>query len=147
MPVYAFRAVLAHGGKAYDTWVSVDASYGGFALFGRLDALEDTPAVGDQFPPVLSPEEAEPLAREGLVRYVLRKRGAKPSIEAIEESVLFHIPVWVLYFRRMGGKIDFAILDGYTGDPMGGRMRQAIINGMVARRQSRQQDPSQSATA
>lgn len=140
MPAYAFRLALSRGDKHSSTWVSVDASFGGFALFERVRVLEEGEPEGACFPPVLEQDNAETLARRGLLRYVLRKRGAKPLIEATEEILFYYAPVWVFYFYRSGRKIDLAILDGYTGGPMGGQMRAAIVNAFIRKR--RESNPS-----
>lgn len=135
MPAYAFRLALSKGEIRSSTWVSVDASFGGFALFERMNVLEEGEPEGPCFPPVMPQDKAETLARQGLLRYVLRKRGVKPQIEATEDTILFFAPVWVFYFYRSGGRIDVAILDGYTGGPMGGQMRAAIVNAFIRKRQ------------
>ncbi len=137
MPVYAFRMRLVRGDKTGTLWVSVDASFGGFALFERMDALEEGEFDGESFEPVLTVPEAERFGRDGVVRYFLRKRGGpKPSDMSVEEHCLYHTPVWVYYFRR-GKKIDLAVLDGYTGERMGSRMRIAVLEAFIRRRQER----------
>lgn len=137
MPVYAFRIELSKGEKRSDTWVSVDASFGGFALFERLGVLEERVPEGEVFDPVITEEAAERIARSELVRYILRRRGAKPDIDGVAEHRLYYTPVWVYYFRRFGKKIDLAVLDGYTGERMGGRMRIAVLDGFIRRRKER----------
>ncbi|MBL7650135.1 MAG: hypothetical protein JNK74_28535, partial [Candidatus Hydrogenedentes bacterium] len=137
MPAFAYQFSMRHGGKQVQSWVSVDASFGGFALLGRVKDLVPQAPEGEVFPPVLSPEHAETLAREGVVRYILRKRGAKPAVDAITERLSFHFPVWVYYFRTVGGKMDLAVLDAYSGDPMGGLVRRAIVDGFIAKRRER----------
>lgn len=141
MPAYAFRLALSKRETRSSTWVSVDASFGGFALFERMNVLKAGEPEGACFSPVLPQDKAETLARQGLLRYVLRKRGVKPQIKATEDTILFYAPVWVLYFYRSGGRIDVAILDGYTGGPMGGQMRAAIVNAFIRKRQERAVSP------
>ena len=136
MPAYAFRVALSRGTRRSDSWVSVDASYGGFALFDRLGELKEQEPEGAVFEPVLDAHAAEKLAREGLVRYILRRRGAKPDIDSVEEVRLYYAPVWVYYVRRIGRKIDLAVRDGYTGDPMGGRVRVAVLNAFIREREA-----------
>jgi hypothetical protein len=137
MPVYIYRMRLSRGGKCSDTWVSVDGSFGGFALFDRLGALEECTPEGSVFEPVIEEAAAERTARGELVRYVLRRRGAKPNIDGVAERRLYYTPVWVYYFRRFGKKIDLAVLDGYTGDKMGARMRIAVLDAFIRRRNER----------
>lgn len=133
MPVYGYLFNFIYKGKQTSAWVSVDASFGGFALLGRVnDIIEGTPD-GEAFSPVLTPEAGERLAREGVIRYILRKRGLKPSVDDISDRMTFHTPVWVYYFRTIGGKIDLAVRDAYSGDPMGGLVRRAVVEAFIAR--------------
>ena len=137
MPVHIFRMQLSKGEKRSDTWVSVDGSFGGFALFDRLGVLEERAPDGAVFEPVIEEEAAERIARFETVRYLLRRRGAKPNIDGVAEHRLYYTPVWVYYFRRFGKKIDLAVLDGYTGEKMGGRMRIAVLEAFIRSRKER----------
>jgi hypothetical protein len=137
MPLYAFRMVLIRGGRRTKVWVSIDASFGGFALFERMDELEERMPDGDFFDPVIDGEKAERLARDGMVRLILRRRGTKPDVEGVDDRCFYYTPVWVYYFRRFGKKIDLAVLDGYTGDKMGARMRIAVLDAFIRRRNER----------
>lgn len=134
MPAYAFRLSLARGRLRNSIWVSVDASFGGFALFERVSILEEALPEEECLPVVIESDEAEKRARQGLLRFMLRKRGAKALIEGTEEMRPYYAPVWVYYFYRSGRKIDLAVLDGYSGSPMGGQMRAAIISAFVQKR-------------
>ena len=134
MPSHAYRFSMMYKGKPVQSWVSIDASFGGFALLGRVKELLEGTMEGEIFPDILGQEQAEALAREGVVRYILRKRGPKPTVNNIEEHFHFHAPVWVYYFRTAGGKIDLAVLDAYSGDSMGGLVRRAIVEGFIAKR-------------
>ncbi len=134
MPAYSIQMALSLGEKRSDTWVSVDASFGGFALFERKEILESGEPEEEQFPIILDLEEADRLARQGLLKYFLRRRGTKPLIEDTLESCLYYQPVWVYYYYRLGSKIDLAVLDGYTGSPMGTQVRVAIVNALIQKR-------------
>lgn len=133
LPAHAFRVRLSEREKQSEIWVTVDATYGGFALFGRVDQLTAEEPEGEIFAPRHTLAECETLAREGLIRYLLRRRGRKPSVESISDSRNYYSPVWSYYFRR-GRKLDLAVLDAYTGEPAGGRLRQAVINGLIAKK-------------
>lgn len=133
MPVYAYQFSMLHSGKPLQSWVSVDASFGGFALMGRVNELVDGEPEGEVFSPLLYPEHCESLAREGVVRYILRKRGAKPSVDDIVARCTFYTPVWVYYFRTIGGQMDLAVQDAYSGDAMGGLVRRSIVEGFIAK--------------
>ena len=132
MPAYAFSLELTHKEVRSSAWITVDACFGGFAIFERVSLLYERETEEACFPPRISVEDAEHRARRGMLRYVLRKRGTKPMIENTLEMRPYYAPVWVYYFYRFGKKIDIAILDGYTGGPMGGQMRVAIINAFIA---------------
>ena len=137
MPAQAYRFAMVHKGKPVQSWVTVDASFGGFALLGRVKELVDGPLEGEVLAPVLSEERVEELAREGVVRYILRTRGAKPSVDDIQERLSYHAPVWVFYFRRGRTKLDLAVLDAYSGDPMGGLVKGAILDAFIARNRAK----------
>ncbi len=145
MPAYAFRFTLTKGKTVGNAWIAVDASFGGFALFERQNELVEVGAPAEAcFPPMLTPEEAEKRARQGLVRFILRKRGVKPSVQDIQEMIAYHHPVWVFYYFRRGKKIDLMLQDGYTGSPMGGQMRIAVVNALIrARKGGRSSDSAQ----
>lgn len=134
MPAYAIKLGLSRGTKRSSTWVSVDASFGGFALFEREGILKEGELVEERFPVILSPEAVECFARQGLLKYVLRRRGAKAVIEETQDSLLYYQPVWVYYYYRLGKKIDLAVLDGYAGSPMGTQVRIAIVNALIEKR-------------
>jgi hypothetical protein len=133
LPAYAIRLELSLGETKSEGWVSVDANFGGFSLFERVDILEDREETGDCLPLILSQEEADKKGRHGLLRYFLRRRGSKPLIGETLEYLIYHAPVWVYYYRK-GRKIDLKVLDGYSGTPMGGQVRVAIVNAFIARR-------------
>ncbi len=135
MPAWAFHIALVRGDWRSKIWVSVDASFGGFALFERTGALEEREPESEVMEPVLDRQACEKHARQGLLRYILRRRGRKPDIGTVEQAHRYYAPVWVYYFRRLRGKIDLAVRDGYTGDRMGGRMRIAVLNGFIRRQQ------------
>ncbi|OQB37237.1 MAG: hypothetical protein BWY09_01665 [Candidatus Hydrogenedentes bacterium ADurb.Bin179] len=134
MPAYAFRLGLSRGQVRTSTWVSVDGSFGGFALFERRGLLKEGRPEEICLPAVVDQARAEHLARQGFLRYVMRRRGVKPNIEATEEVLPYHAPVWVYYYHRFGKKIDLAVLDGYAGNPMGGQVRAAIVNAFIQTR-------------
>lgn len=134
MPAYAIRLSLSQGEKRSDTWVSVDASFGGFALFEREGILEEGAFDEECFPVLIGEDDAQTFARQGLLKYVLRRRGSKPVIEGVEEVCSYYQPVWVYYYYRFGKKIDLAVLDGYAGSPMGAQVRVAIVNALIEKR-------------
>jgi len=134
IPVHAFEFSLSHAGKQVKSWVTVDATYGGFALFGRRGELVERMPDEESFPPALERAQAEELAREGVVRYILRKRGAKPTVDDITDHLMFYTPVWVYYFRAARGKLNLAVQDAYTGDPMGSQVKGVVLDGFIARR-------------
>jgi len=141
MPAYAVKIGLSRGAQRSSTWVSVDASFGGFALFEREGVLEEGEPAEERFPAVMPAEKIEHIARQGLLKYVLRRRGAKAVIEETQDTFLYYQPVWVYYYYRWGKKIDLAVLDGYTGNIMGTQMRIAIVNALIDKRRQRLSSP------
>lgn len=135
-PAYAIKLALTSRRGPSTTWVSVDACSGAFALFERADELAEAGlADADSFPPALDEAAAIEAGRHGLLQYILRRRGQgdKPVVESVAQVILYYAPVWVLYYRRHRRYIDLALLDGYTGGPMGSRAKQAVVNALVAK--------------
>lgn len=139
MPAYAIKLALSSRRGPSTTWVSVDACSSAFALFERADELTERACAEDAFSPVLDEAAATEAARRGLLQYILRRRGQgdKPVVEFVEEVRLYYAPIWVLYYRRYRRCIDLALLDGYTGGPMGSRAKQAVVNGLIAKHKKR----------
>ncbi len=139
MPAYAILVALVSRRGPGTAWVSVDACSSAFALFERVDELRDTEVREAYFPPRLTEDAAVQAGRQGLLQYILRRRGQgdKPVVESVREVRLYYAPVWVLYYRRFRRYLDVGILDGYTGGPMGSRAKQAVLNAMIAERRAR----------
>lgn len=138
MPAYAVRLRTVTRGRPGSVWTSVDAWAGQFAVFECVDELAMREVSEDSFPPSLGEEEAGRVARQSLLQYILRRRGqmGKPVIEGVEETRLYHYPLWVLYYRRRG-LIDLKVLDGYTGSAAGSKLRVAVVNALVAARKQK----------
>lgn len=141
MPAYAVRLHTSTRGKPGGVWAAVDAWSGQFSLLEREGEIAPREPEEERFPPRLDEREAETLARAGLLQYILRRRGqSKPVIEGVEKVELYYYPLWVLYYRRRRKFLDIKVLDGYTGDTTGAKMRAAIIDALVAARQERLAD-------
>ena len=143
MSAYAvcLHAVSNQGGR--QVWTSVEGMSGEFTLLDCVDDL--VPGIPDDnwFPPAFNEERAAELARKGLLKYVMAQRGQinKPLVDAVEETRLYHFPVWILYYRRQGRFLDIKVLDGRTGKSAGAKMRVAVLNALVAAKRSRQSTP------
>ena len=139
MPAYAIKLALTSRRGNSSTWVSVDASTGAFALFERATELESRDSLEETLDPALDEASAIEAGRHGLLQYLLRRRGQgdKPVVESVAEIRLYFAPVWILYYRRRRRRIDLTLLDGYTGNPMGSRAKQAVVNAFVARHKQR----------
>ena len=136
MPAYVFSIAVSRGKKRNTIWASVDATFGGEGVFfQRMGELREQEVTEEVFPVVIDPEEAEQGARAGMIRFILRKRGAKPHVDSVEGYQHYYAPMWVYYFRGRNEKMGVAVRDGYTGDPVGGRMMQAILNGIIEKHQ------------
>jgi hypothetical protein len=135
MPGYAIRLHAIAKQRDQSVWTSVDGWTGQFAIFERVEQLQELALEEDYFPPGLEETKAIEIARHYLLQYVLRVRGevGKPVVDAVEEVRIFHFPVWVLYYRR-GKAIDVRTMDGYTGKDGGPKLRISVVNALVAAR-------------
>ncbi|HNT86994.1 MAG TPA: hypothetical protein PKL84_03935 [Candidatus Hydrogenedentes bacterium] len=133
-PAYAIKLAIASRRGPGTVWVSVDGCSGTFALFERAGELAERDVSEYALSPTLDEGTAVAAARRGLLQYILRRRGQghKPVVETVETILPYHAPVWVLYYRRFRRFIDLAVVDGYTGSPMGARAKQAVLNAIIA---------------
>lgn len=139
LPAYAVCVHSYLRDKENRVWTTVDGLAGYFMFFDGVHELQSRDLTEDAYPPSVSPEQAEAAARKGLLQYILRQRGQfnKPIIDAVEEIRLFHFPVWVLYFQRVGKQLDIKVLDAYTGSPGGAKMRVAVLEALMSARKNR----------
>lgn len=139
MPCYLVEFATEMMGQTGMVGVAVDGWSGFLVLSDRKQALLEGDPPDEAFPPFLSPDEAVEAARKGLFQIIMRRRGqlAKPEIRDVTAVLLFHTPYWVYYHGALRGGIGIRIMDGYTGNPCGGQIRQAILNAMVARHPGR----------
>jgi hypothetical protein len=115
----------------------VEGFSGSFAIFEMLSAIADGEPAGETFNPSISAEEAERLAREGLVTTLLRRSGqarrAQPT--ATQSVELLRWPYWVYYHRRRRGGMDIQLLDAATGSRPGHKIKLGLLDAF--RNQSR----------
>lgn len=136
MPAYAVLLRTTVRGQEKMMWTSVDAWTGDVTLFDAVVELEPCPKTQQFLAPDLDETQAAEAARDGLQKYILRRRGQlnKPLIESVEEIRLFYYPVWVYYFLRRGKYIDIKVLDALTGKSAGPKTRLGVLNALVASR-------------
>lgn len=123
----------------------IEGFSGTFALFDITDALCPFQGEAHSLPPELSEEDAERIARESLIRIILRRRSrdAKPIPESLESIELLQYPYWVYYYRRRT-LIDFAVLDAATGMQARNKIEISILKALRSQedaRQLREKDP------
>lgn len=91
---------------------------------------------GDRLEGVLPPpdpvhDRAEALAREGLLKWILRHhRSRKMSVSALLRVELLRYPFWVYYYQRRRGLLDIRIVDGATGEQPGPKMKYAVVRAL-----------------
>ena len=143
MPAYAVRLRTTSSKGERSVWTTVEAVCGEVSLLESVGELSPLDTGEDCFPPGIGEPEAVELARKGLLRYVMTRRGQfdKPVTDEVEEIRLYHFPVWVYYYRRRRKYLDLKVLDGCTGKASGAKMRVAVINALVAAKKSRQDIP------
>ena len=112
--------------------IAVEA-YGGEARLIADVELSPVPAEeGTIFPPKLSGDEAEIIARREAIRIVMIQRGrAKPTIEGADSPTLLRCPFWVYYFERRRGVIDIKTLNAATGEKGGVRTKRAVLDALL----------------
>ncbi len=134
MPSYLLTIQLESKQGPSEVTCSVDACSGSFALFQMHDAIVDGEAEGKTFPPVLDEAVAEKVAREELVKVILRRRSraGKPLPTETLRVELLSYPYWVYYYQRRPGFIDIKVLDAATGRPVGNKIKLGILDAFKA---------------
>ena len=134
MPSYLFTIQLESKQGPGEVTCNVDACSGSFALFQMHDAVVDGEAEGETFPPTLEEAAAEKVAREELVKVILRRRSraGKPLPTKTLSAELLSYPYWVYYYQRRPGLIDIKVLDAATGRPVGNKIKLGILDAFKA---------------
>ncbi|MBX7258422.1 MAG: hypothetical protein K1Y02_18815 [Candidatus Hydrogenedentes bacterium] len=134
MPSYALCFHAERGGKQSLVWTAIDAWSGAFAIIDNIDEIQSVHVVEESFPPMIDEAAAIETARKCLLQASLRLRGQfnKPIVGALEKSLVFYTPHWVLYLRRRNRRIDIRVVDGYSGAIAGAKTRVAILDALIA---------------
>lgn len=137
MPWFAVEFATETRARLNAVSVAVDAWSGMVVLFERADAIEESLLDEPIFPPPFDTPHAVEIARNGLFQVILRRRGQlnKPIIKEARSARLFYMPLWLYYYRRVLGHIDIRLMDAYTGQASGGRIRNGVLNAIVGRRE------------
>ena len=141
LPSYLVTIELELRGVRSNVTCTVEGLSGSFAIFQMHAQIEDGHPDGESFEAVLDAETAEKLARDLLVKSILRRRGraGKPIPGATQRVEALLWPYWVYYHRRRGGRMDIALLDGATGDRPGHKIKLGLLEAFrAAARQSSQ---------
>lgn len=134
MPSYLITIRLESKQGPGEVTCNVDACSGSFALFQMHDAILDGEAEGETFPALLDEAAAEKVAREELVKVILRRRSraGKPLPTKTLRVELLSYPYWVYYYQRRPGLIDIKVLDAATGRPVGNKIKLGILDAFKA---------------
>lgn len=133
MPWYAvefateIRKDIGSVSMAIDAWSEMPV------LFERSEALAEGKIDGAWFPPPIGFDSAQDLARQGLFQVIMRRRGQmnKPVIKECLSVQLFYMPLWVYYYRRIFRYIDIKLMDAYSGEASGSRIRNGVLNALM----------------
>jgi len=130
MPSYLLTIQLESKQGLNEVTCNVDACSGSFALFQMHDTIEDGEAEGETFPATLDEAGAEKVAREELMKVILRRRSiaGKPLPTKMLRAELLSYPYWVYYYQRRPGLIDIKVLDAATGRPVGNKIKIGILD-------------------
>ena len=130
MPSYLLTIRLESKQGPSEVTCSVDACSGSFAFFQMHDAIVDGEAEGETFPALLDEAAAENIAREELMKVILRRRSraGKPLPTKTLRAELLSYPYWVYYYQRRPGLIDIKVLDAATGRPVGNKIKIGILD-------------------
>ena len=142
LPAYLVTIPLQTRERLDDVICSVDALSGSFAIFQMASELESGDPAGESFPPSIDESEAERIARELLLKTILRRRAraGKPVPGATRSVEPLLWPYWVYYHRRRGGRIDIQLLDAATGDRPGHKIKLGLLEAFRAQARAQSAD-------
>ena len=128
MPQYLLTFAL-HGPRAPESVsATVDGYSSQFALFLAEKQVLDDPIDADLPEPELAPERAEYIAREGLLKWVMRHhRTGHVKVGALLSTEVLRYPFWVYYYQRRRGLLDVRVADAVTGELPGSKTKYAIV--------------------
>jgi len=146
MPWHAVQFSTENRQTTGSVCVALDAWSGIVVIFDRKAALEERLIEEVLFPSPLEEQKAVQLARQGLLQAIMRRRGQlnKPVIQECQWISLFYCPLWADYHRRRFRGIDLRLMDAYTGEDAGSRIRAGVLNALVAERKARKTAGEQS---
>ena len=144
MPFYAIPIMAKTRGEPHLIPTAVEAYSGAFALFGNQNDLIEAVPDGECFPPALSPEDAQLIARTELVKSIIRRRGQrdKPMIENALNPELFYYPFGLYYYRTVSRKLGVKIYDAVAARNAAARNRAGLLEALVHAHRNKQDNIS-----
>lgn len=142
MPAYLVTFAIKSPRGDSDLTCFVDACSGSFALFDMHESLSDSPELSTPHAATLAEREAEEIARQELLKVILRRRSraGKPVPGETLSIEILSYPYWVYYYHRRSDIIDIRVLDAATGRLVGNKIKLAILDAFKAEARRRNGD-------
>ena len=134
MPSYLVTIRLESRQGESEVTCNVDGCSGSFAIFQMHESIRGGDVRGEDFAAAYDEAAAEKVAREELVKTILRRRSraGKPIPKETVRIELLRYPYWVYYYRRRPRFIDIKVLDAATGRPVGNKIKLGILDAFKA---------------
>lgn len=134
LPAYFVTIALEKKGEMGEMTCHVDGCSGSFSLVHMGDQIVDGDIDAENFAVTVDESEAERIAREALIKTILRRRGSagKPVPKETKSIELLRYPYWVYYHQRRRGLMDVKVLDAVTGKPVGNKIKMGILEAFKA---------------
>ncbi len=132
LPAYCVAFRVFDGTRHGEIELLVDAHVASVRRFTATESDWCESDSGKLFAPALAAAAARRAAHEQLLAILLREPGwlrQQPQIS--EASIeLVQYPYWVYYWRRPSGMLDVRLLDAWTGELAGTKVRLAFLDAL-----------------
>lgn len=139
LPYYLLSFPTLRGAHCGEVLLLASGFDGGTAFVDSRDlAWEEVPAR-EHFPPTVTAELATEAASRALL--AARAQGSlwKSGKTEFDEprTELVHYPYWAYYYEPRTGILDVSLLDAWSGQPTGARVKSALLAALAAKKNQR----------
>lgn len=130
LPYYQFDCSIKMNNKTEIIQVAIDTFYGECAIVNSITCTQN---MKDKIRDcIININEAETIVKRFIINEILysKSKGFEFPIIRISYVKTFLYPYWIGYYQK-GNNYDIEIIDGYTGQKQGPKMKKVFINYLI----------------
>ena len=130
LPYYQFDCSIKMNNKTDIIPIAIDSFYGECAIVNSSTCTQN---INDKICNcAINVKEAETIVKRFIIYEILYMKSKGLEIPIIEISYVktFLYPYWIGYYKK-GINYDIEIIDGYTGQKQGPKMKKVFINYLI----------------